>query len=158
MKPLKAGREVAIAGEQYHGVDLLRQLHNVNRNAHVPVALGGSVTALDVGFEFDAEADLLERILEFQLFVEAAMNGIGGCGNNLAFGADALPEFPVVELATIGLAGRVVDVLHIDKNSDGFHSGSCARNFPARRRKCKTGSLQPAPSGAGASNRRTSCG
>jgi hypothetical protein len=68
---------------------------------------------------------VLEGILEFQLLVVAAMRCIGSCGNDLACSAQLLPEFAVVELAAIGLAGGVVDVLHIGKNSNPVHDRVC---------------------------------
>ena len=73
------------------------------------------------------------------------MNGISGRGNNLAFGADALPEFPVVKLATVRLAGRVVDVLHIDKNSNGFHSGTGSRISAGNAGQCLCSRRHRAP-------------
>jgi hypothetical protein len=67
---------------------------------------------------------MFEGVLEFDLFVVAALCCIRGSRNDLAPGADALPESAVIELATIGLAGGVINILDIDKNGNSFHNGA----------------------------------
>lgn len=113
--------EIAVTRQQYDGVNIFRQGHDINGYTHVPIAFGGAVAALDIGFEFYRKADLLEGILKFELFFIAPMNGIGNRRNNLAFRADTLPELLVVKLAAISFASRVINVLHIGKERDFFH-------------------------------------
>jgi len=64
---------------------------------------------------------VFESILEFELVLVTAMNGIRGGRNNLAFRTYSLPKLPVIKLATIGLASGVINVLYIDKNGNFFH-------------------------------------
>jgi hypothetical protein len=70
-------------------------------------------------------ADVFECILEFDLLVIIAMRCIGDGRNDLSFSAYSLPEFPVIELATIGLPGGVINILYIDKNGNSFHGEAC---------------------------------
>ena len=56
--------------------------------------------------------------LKFELAFITAMGGIGLGDDDLSLFAQLLPESPIIELATIGFTGGVVDVLDIDK--DGY--------------------------------------
>ena len=116
--------EVSISRQQHNGINVFCRVHHINGNANVPVALGGAITPLNIGFELYREADVFEGILEFELLVIISMDGIGGCRNDLPFSADSLPEFSIIKLATIGVTGGVVNVLHIGKNCDFLHNSA----------------------------------
>jgi hypothetical protein len=77
--------EVTVAGGQHDFVDVVGGVHDVEGDAHVPVALGRAVAALDVGFEFHGEAEVAQDLLELLLFAVAAIDGVG-------VGLDDLPR------------------------------------------------------------------
>ena len=56
--------------------------------------------------------------LKFELAFITAMGGIGLGDDDITLFAQLLPESPIIELATIGFTGSVVDVLYIDKDSN----------------------------------------
>ena len=61
---------------------------------------------------------MFQCALKFELAFITAMGGIGLGDDDLSLFAQLLPESPIIELATIGFAGGVVDVLHIDKDGN----------------------------------------
>lgn len=113
--------KISITGQQYHNVHVFCRVHDVNSDANVPIALGGAVAALYIGFEFDGKADLLEGVLKFVLFVVVSFDGVRGRADDISLRTDAFPEFPVVKLTAIGLSGGVINVLYVDKNRNFFH-------------------------------------
>lgn len=114
--------EVTVTREQYNSVGRFGGLQDVDGNTDIPIPFGGAVAALDIGFELNLKANVPQGILKFTLIIIVPRNRIGAGCHNLTLSADALPKFAVIKLAAIGLAGGVVDVLHIHKNRDFFHS------------------------------------
>lgn len=62
-----------------------------------------------------------ECILKFQLAVIATVCGISERGSNISLSVNVLPECSIVKLAAKSLAGCVVDILYVGKNSDFIH-------------------------------------
>ena len=92
-----------------------------SRDAHVPVALGRAITALDVGLEPDGKAQIAQDLLKLLLFAVTAVDGVGIGLDDLPALADIGPERRIVEVATMALAHGVVEVLHIGEHRDLFH-------------------------------------
>ncbi|AJR08262.1 putative beta-lactamase HcpA [Photobacterium gaetbulicola Gung47] len=113
--------KVSITRQQNDPVDIRCMLHNVQGDPDIPITLRGAITALDKGFEFDVKADTSKDILELALFFVTTMNGIGISRDNLSALGGFGPKGIVIKVTTIGVFDGVVDVLHIDKNSDFFH-------------------------------------
>jgi len=90
-----------------------RSVHDVDGDAHVPVALGRAVAALDVGLEFYREAQVAQDLLELLLLAVTPVDGIGIGFDYLPLLADIRPQRRIVEVATIGLTNGVVEVLDI---------------------------------------------
>jgi len=61
---------------------------------------------------------MFQCALKFKLAFITSMGGIGFGNDNFTLLAQLLPKGTVIELATIGFTGGVVDVLDIDK--DGY--------------------------------------
>lgn len=96
-------------------------LHDIDGDTHIPIALGTAIAALNERLQLDLKTHILERILKFDLFVILAFDRIGIRIDNLALGADLLPQRPIIELAGISLTRGVIDILHVGKNGDSFH-------------------------------------
>ena len=67
------------------------------------------------------EANAAQDILELLLFLVAPVDGIGVSIHDHAVTCHLFPELVVIEVAGIGMPGRVIDVLYIDKNADFLH-------------------------------------
>src|SRR5690606_38403786 len=78
-------------------------------------ALGRAVAALDEGLELHGEAQVAQDLLELLLFRIAPVDGVGIGFHHLAPLAQLAQEHPVIEMPAMGLAHRVIEVLHIDE-------------------------------------------
>ncbi len=96
-------------------------VHDVQRDAHVPVALGRAVPALDVGLELHDKAQVAQDLLELLLLAVTAIDRVGIGLDDLPLLADISPQRGVVEMATVGLAHGVVEVLDIGEHCNFFH-------------------------------------
>jgi hypothetical protein len=117
--------EVAIAGRQHGHVDLLCELDHVEGDAHVPVTLRGAIASLNEGLELHLEADGLEDLLEPDLLPVPAIDSVGEGPDDLSSRGDLIPERLVVEMTSVALLHRVVDVLHVHEDRDSIHGVTC---------------------------------
>jgi len=108
----------AAASPGEHGV------HDVDGDAHVPVALGRAVAALDVGLELHGKAQVAQDLLELLLLAVTTVDGIGIRLDDLPARADVSPQGGVVEVAAIRLAHGVVEVLYIGEHCNFLHRTS----------------------------------
>jgi len=53
--------------------------------------------------------------VESGLLVVIALGGVGSGRGDFTLGADLLPQFSIIKLSTIGIAGGVVNILDVDK-------------------------------------------
>jgi hypothetical protein len=117
--------EVAIAGHQHRYIDLTCEFDHVEGNAHVPVTLRGSITSLNEGLELNLEADRLKNLLELDLFLVLPVDGVSKSSDDFSSCSDLIPERPVVEVTSVDLLDRVIDVLHVYEDRDSIHGVTC---------------------------------
>jgi len=117
--------EIAIAGHQHRYVDLIGEFDHVEGNAHVPVTLRGAITSLNEGLELNLEADRLKNLLELDLFLVLPVDGVGKSPDDFSSRSDLIPERPVVEVTSVDLLDRVIDVLHVDEDRNSIHGVTC---------------------------------
>jgi hypothetical protein len=113
--------EVAIAGRQHRDVDLICEFNHVEGNAHVPVTLRGAITSLNEGLELNLKADRLKNLLEPDLLLVLPVDGVGKGSDDFSSRSDLIPERPVVEVTSVDLLDRVIDVLHVYEDRDSIH-------------------------------------
>ena len=113
--------EITVARGQHHFVDIGRRVHDVDGDTHVPVALGRAIAALDIRFEFYDKTEVAQDLLKLLLLAVTPVNRIGIGLDNFAALADISPQGGVIEMAAIGLANRVLKVLHIREDRNFFH-------------------------------------
>ncbi|EJT85254.1 hypothetical protein PPS11_11626 [Pseudomonas putida S11] len=101
-------------------VDAAGSVDHIQGNAHIPVTFGRAIAALDEGLEAHIETEVAQDLLELLLLAVATVDGIGHGLDNLTFAADIGPQGGVVEMAAVGLAHGVVEVLHIGEQRDRF--------------------------------------
>ena len=74
-----------------HLIDIGRNIHDVDGDTHVPVALGRAIAALDVGFEFYRETEVAQDLLKLLLFAVTPVNRISVGLDNFTELADIGP-------------------------------------------------------------------
>lgn len=113
--------EIAIAGRQHDDVGTGGGFDHIQGDAHIPVAFGGAVAALDVRLQLHLKTNGAQDILELFLLFVAAPDSVGTRLHHLPPGSRLRPKTVVVKAAPVGVAGGVVDVLHIHKQADPLH-------------------------------------
>ena len=115
--------EVAVTGQQHHFVHPWRGIQYVDGDADIPVTLGRAVGTLDVGLQLHRETEVAQNLLELLLTRVAAVDGVGIGLDDAPAASDVCPQGGVVEMAAVGLAHGVVEVLHIGEDSDLLRRG-----------------------------------
>ena len=131
--------EVAIAGRQHGHVDILCELDHVEGDAHVPVTLRGAIASLNEGLELHLEADGLKDLLEPDLLLVPEIDSVGEGSDDLSSSGDLIPEYLVIEMTSVALLHRVVDVLHVHEDRDSIHGVTCPIASPGRGRHVDPG-------------------
>ena len=72
---------------------------------------------------------MFERALKLVLLLITCVNSISISHDDIALMADMLPKAAVIKLAGVGLSSGVVNVLHINKNSNFFQSRSLVNSI-----------------------------
>src|SRR5471030_63221 len=126
--------EITVPRSQHHFINLWRNVHDVDGDPHVPVALGRAIATLDIRLEFDGETQVAQDLLELLLLAVATVDGIGIGFDDLAALADISPQGRVIEVAAMGLAHGVIEVLYVGEHSDLFHRISSWRDSRLNRR------------------------
>lgn len=89
----------------------------------MPVRLGGAAGALEHRLEFHLKTYGPQIFLEWHLLFIPSVHGLGPCAHQFTPFGSLGPKCAGVKTALLDLPAGVVDLLHIDKDTDFFQMG-----------------------------------
>src|ERR1700734_4192921 len=113
--------KIAVTRSQHRDIRLRRVFEDVQSDADVPIAFCGAVVSLDEGSQFHLETYRAQDILKLLLLGVIPIDRECDCFHDRPAAGALVPKLVVVKMARKALPRSVVDILHIDEDSYGFH-------------------------------------